>query len=91
MNYLLLAKILNKFGQVIFSNFWLDCTMADKENFSVDFFFYLSPLLEDLRNLVHRSIDIYVIKNSGYIHMTSRVDLYRLRSQVLDIVSNHPF
>ena len=65
--------------------------MADKENFSIDFFFYLFPLLEDLRNLVHRSIDIYVAKNSGYIHMTSRVNLYSLRSQVLDIVSNHPF
>ena len=65
--------------------------MADKENFSIDFFFYLFPLLEDLRNLVHRSIHIYVAKNSGYIHMTSRVDLYSLHSQVLDIISNHPF
>ena len=50
--------------------------MADKENFSIGIFFYLSPLLEDLRNLVHRSINIYVAKNSGYKHMTSRVDLY---------------
>ena len=65
--------------------------MADKENFSINFFFYLSPLLEGLRNLVHRSVDICLAKNSGYIHMTSQVDLFSLRSQVLDIVSNHPF
>ena len=40
---------------------------------------------------MHRPIDIYVAKNFGYIHMTSRVDLYSLRSQVVDIVSNCPF
>ena len=92
MNYLLLAKIFKNLDRLfLMTNFWLVFTMADKENFSIDFFFYLSLLLEDLRNLVHLSIDIYVAKNSGYIHMTSHMDLYSLRSEVLDIVSNHPF
>ena len=71
--------------------FWLVHTMGDKENFSINFFFYLSPLLRNLRNLVHCSIDICVAKNFGYIHITSRVDLYSFLSQVVDIVSNRPF
>ena len=35
----------------------------------------LFSLTDDLRNYVHSSIRLYLAKNSGNIHLTSRVDL----------------
>ena len=41
-------------------------------------FFY--TLTNDLRKIVHISIDLYVPKRTGYVRLTSRIDLQNARA-----------
>ena len=50
--------------------------------------FCLCSLAVELRDSVHPSVDVYVAKNSGRIHITSRVDLECLRYRIFDIIDN---
>ena len=61
-------------------------TMEAKENFSRNQVFCIS-LADELRKFIHPSLDVYIAKNSGRIHLTSRVDLDCLRFQILDLVN----
>lgn len=65
-------------------------TMEAKENFSRNQVFCIS-LADELRKFIHPSLDVYVAKNSGRIHLTSRVDLDCLRFQILNLVNYHLF
>ena len=51
----------------------------------------LFSLTDDLGNYVHSSIRLYLAKNSGNIHLTSRVDLDNCRCRIFSIVRSHPF
>ena len=57
--------------------------MSDKNLLS--FLFSLSSIL---KSCVHDSIELYVSRNSGFIHLTSTVDLESVRFKILNIVMN---
>ena len=48
--------------------------MEGKKIFLTNKVFCLCSLAVELRDSVHPSVDVYVAKNSGRIHITSRVD-----------------
>ena len=43
---------------------------------------FLYALTGDLRKNVHISIDLYVSKRTGFVHLTSRIDLQNARSAI---------
>ena len=44
-----------------------------------------------LKSFVHASIELYVSRGSGFIHLFSRVELESVGFNILDIVMNHIF
>ena len=62
--------------------------MEGKKIFLTNKVFSLCSLAVELRDSVHPSVDVYVAKNSGRIHITSRVDLECLRYRIFDIIDN---
>ena len=62
--------------------------MEAKKMFLTSKVFCLCSLAVELRDSVHPSVDVYVAKNSGRIHITSRVDLECLRYRIFDIIDN---
>ena len=44
-----------------------------------------------LRRCVHPSVNIYIAKKSGRIHLTSRIDLECLSFQILNLTDHHMF
>ena len=65
--------------------------MEGKKMFLTDKVFCLCSLSVELRDSVHPSVDVYVAKNSGRIHITSRVDLECLRYRISDVINKHLF
>ena len=65
-------------------------TMKTKENFSRYQVFCIS-LADELRKSIHPSLDVYVVKDSGRIHLTSQVDLDCLLFQISNLVNYHLF
>ena len=63
--------------------------MEGKKMFLTNKVFYLCSLAVELRDSVHPSVDVYVAKNSGRIHITSHVDLECLRYRIFDAINNH--
>ena len=61
-----------------------------KEKILVNNFFCIS-LTNLLRRCVQPSVDVYIAKNSGRLHLTSRVDLECLSFQILNLPNNHTF
>ena len=51
----------------------------------------LPSFLFILKSCAHASIELYVSRNSGFIHLTSKVDLESVRFKILDIAINHIF
>ena len=43
---------------------------------------FFHTLTDDLRKNVHISIDLYVSKTTGYVHLTSRIDLQNARAAI---------
>ena len=43
---------------------------------------FLYALTDDLRKNVHISIDLCVSKRTGFVHLTSRIDLQNARSAI---------
>ena len=86
------SRILYKFVAehffLVVIDFWKSCLwdMSDKNLLS--FLFSLSSVL---KSCVHASFELYLSRNSGFIHLTSRVDLEKVRFKILDIVMNHIF
>ena len=65
--------------------------MEGKKIFLTDKVFCLCSLAYKLRHFVHPSVDVYMAKNSGHIHITSCVDLECLHYQIFNIVNYHLF
>ena len=65
--------------------------MEGKKMFLTNKVFWLCPLAAELRDSVHHSVNVYVAKNSGRIHITSPVDLECLRYRIFDVINNHLF
>ena len=50
--------------------------------------FFCISLANLLRRCVLPSVDVYLAKNSGHIHLTSRVDLECLSFQILNLTND---
>ena len=48
-------------------------------------------LSEKCKRVLHPSIDVYVAKSSGRIHVTANIDLMHKYSRITDIVRQHLF
>ena len=64
--------------------------IMSKEKILTNNFFCIS-LANLLRRCVHPSVDVYIAKKSGRIHLTSRVDLECLSFQILNLTDDHVF
>ena len=49
---------------------------------NLPYFFFFYTLTDDLRKNVHISIDLYISKRTGYVHLTSRIDLQNGRAVI---------
>ena len=64
--------------------------IIDKEKSLTNKFFCIS-LANVLRRYVYPSINVYIAKNSGLVHLTSCVDLECLSFQIVDLTNDHVF